>query len=125
MNKPPAPVFLNLLQIRLPLPGVVSILHRLSGLLMVLLLPVLIALLERSLASEQGFLAVAALLSSLPFKLVLLSVSWALIHHSLAGVRFLLLDLDVAVEKRAARGTAWVVLIASAVVALLLAGVWW
>lgn len=125
MNKQPPPVFLNLLQIRLPLPGVVSILHRVSGLLMVLSLPLIVALLERSLMSEQGFMDVQAIMSSLPVKLVLLGLSWGLIHHSLAGIRFLLLDVDVGVEKAAARGSAWMVLIASALVTMGLAGVWW
>ncbi len=125
MNKQPPPVFLNLLQIRLPLPGVVSILHRVSGLLMVLSLPLLVAFLERSLMSEQGFVAVQSLLTSLPAKLLLLGLSWGLIHHSLAGIRFILLDVDVGVEKTAARGSAWVVLIVSVLLTIVLAGVWW
>lgn len=117
------PVFLNLLQIRQPVTAVLSILHRLTGVLMTLLLPGLIYLLVLSLESEDGFAQVASLLSSNPAKTVIVILAWVLAHHLLAGVRFLLLDIDLGVSRAAARKTAWLTHGGAIVLAAILAGV--
>jgi succinate dehydrogenase / fumarate reductase cytochrome b subunit len=103
------PVFLNLLRIRQPVTAVVSILHRVSGVLLILLVPILLYFFEHSLQSEASFHEVMAMLQSIPAKVVGLFLAWALAHHLLAGVRFLLLDVDVGVAKASARRGAWLV----------------
>ncbi len=113
------PVFLNLIQIRLPVAGIMSIAHRIAGVLLFVSLPFWLYLLDLSLASESGFQQAAAFIQSnwlMPFYILLF---WSIIHHLLAGVRYLLLDIDVAIEKPAYRNTALFVLIAAPVIVLL------
>lgn len=111
------PVFLNLLRIRQPVMAWVSIFHRISGVLMILSLPGLVYLLSLSLSDRAGFDMVAGLLTSTFARLVAVVLSWALIHHILAGIRCLLLDFDVGVERAAARNSAWLVNISAIIVA--------
>lgn len=103
------PVYLNLLKIRQPVTAVLSILHRLSGMVMVLLLPGFIFLLSLSLRDQAGFDEVAQLISSTPAKIMAVGLCWVLAHHLLAGLRFLILDFDIGVERAVARRTAWLV----------------
>jgi succinate dehydrogenase / fumarate reductase, cytochrome b subunit len=103
-----------LFEIRLPVPGWVSILHRISGALLVFpFFAWLLYLLDASLASEQGFEKIRTeYLPLLPVKLGLLLFIWAYCHHFCAGIRYLLLDLDIGIELRTARVTSWIVIIA-------------
>lgn len=89
--------------------AVTSILHRLSGLILFLSVPVLIYALQQSLLSEAGFNSVVALLSLLTIKVIFLIVTWAILHHLLAGIRFLILDFDIGISKPIARMSAWIV----------------
>lgn len=118
----PRPVFLNLMQIRLPVAGVMSIIHRATGVVMVLSIPLLMYLLDLSLAGPEGFAAAGALFDNILVKLILLGFIWGLMHHLLAGIRYLLIDIDVGVEKPLFRHTAWAVIIAAPVLALILMG---
>ncbi|HEX5092898.1 MAG TPA: succinate dehydrogenase, cytochrome b556 subunit [Burkholderiales bacterium] len=102
-----------LFEIRLPLPGWVSILHRISGALLFLAVVWLLYLLDRSLASQAGFEAVRHYAGLLPVKLALLVLLWAFCHHFCAGIRYLFLDLDRGVDLATARVTSWLVLAAS------------
>jgi len=86
---------------RLPAPGMVSILHRISGAVMFLFLLFVIWLLQLSLTSELSFLRLRELASQWWVKLVLVALVWALVHHLVAGFRYLLLDLHVGVDKAA------------------------
>jgi succinate dehydrogenase / fumarate reductase cytochrome b subunit len=122
MTKQKRPVFLNLFLIRQPVTAVVSILHRVSGALLILLVPVLLYGFERSLRSEADFHWLMALLQRTPSKILGLFLVWALIHHLLAGIRFLLLDMDVGLTKASARRGAWLVHGASLGLVLLTAG---
>ena len=115
------PFFLNLFIIRLPVPGFVSILHRISGLLMFLAIPFAVYLLDLSLQGRDGFNRVADILNHPLLQLILLLLLWSLVHHLFAGIRFLLTDFDIGLEKHSARRFAWGVLIAEAVVFGLLA----
>jgi len=115
------PVFLELTRIRMPVNAVVSILHRLSGLLLFAALPFVIYLLSLSLRDEQGYAEVQALFGSAAVKLLGILMGWALAHHVLAGLRFLLIDLKVGVERETFKRNAWMVN-ALSVLALLLAG---
>ena len=107
-----------LFEIRLPLPGWVSILHRVSGALLVFPLTAwLLYLLDVSLASEQGFAHVRDHYLQQPLaKAGLLLFVWAFAHHFFAGIRYLLLDIDKGIELRAARiSSALVIVLALAV----------
>ena len=95
----PRPVYLNLLAIRQPIPAIVSILHRISGLLLFLVgIPVLLWGVERSLASPETFAQWKAAVAHPFAKLVLLGLAWAYIHHLLAGLRHLVMDLHIGLE---------------------------
>jgi succinate dehydrogenase / fumarate reductase cytochrome b subunit len=115
-NNKKRPVFLNLFRIRLPVTGVVSILHRLTGLFLVLALPVLLYLLQLSLESEAGYARARELLAQPPAQLALLALVWMLAQHFASGLRHLWMDVDIGLSRRAGRLTAWWVLAVSAVV---------
>jgi succinate dehydrogenase / fumarate reductase cytochrome b subunit len=96
---------------RLPPAGIVSILHRISGALLFLLgIPFSLYLLQESLTSELSFQSYRAIVGSIPGKLVLLVLIWAFVHHAIAGIRYLLLDRHVGIQKGASRTSANAVL---------------
>lgn len=107
------PKNLDLATIRLPLPGKVSILHRVSGAGLFLCIPVLLWLFAASLSSPESFDVFKSVAGMLPVKLVLAGLIWAFVHHFCAGIRFLLLDLHIAIEKEAAHKSAFMVLAVS------------
>ena len=117
------PKNLDLTTIRLPLPGKVSILHRVSGVGLFLCLPLLLWLFGNSLASPEGFASFKSIAGMWPVKLVLAGLLWAFVHHFCAGIRFLLLDLHIGIEKEAAGKSAGVVLAVSILLTLILWGV--
>ena len=102
-----------LFEIRLPIPGWVSILHRVSGALLFLAMVWLLWMLDRSLSSEEGFERVRHYAGLWPVKLSLLVLLWAYAHHFCAGIRYLFLDLDKGIDKATARLTSWIVLATS------------
>ena len=106
------PVYLNLIKIRLPVTGMVSIAHRVSGFLLFLSIPFSIYLLDLSVTSSQGYEQSVQLLQHPVIQILLLFLVWALLHHLLAGVRYLLLDFDIAIGKAASKMTAWTVIAA-------------
>ena len=108
------PVYLNLVKIRLPLPGIVSFAHRITGVILFLSLPFAVYLLDLSVESEQSFAEVQQILKQ-PFMLfVQILLLWSLAHHFYAGIRFLLIDAEIGVEKSQARLGSWLVLLAEA-----------
>ncbi len=106
----PRPFYLNLIKIRLPIQGMVSIIHRVTGVLMFIAIPFFVYLLDMSLQGEAGFAQVQEILSSIFIQLVILLLLWSLLHHFYAGIRYLLIDFDIAVDKQGSRMTAWSVL---------------
>ena len=122
LGTPDRPVYLNLLQIRLPVAGVMSIVHRITGLLMFLATPFMIYLLDLSLSSTHGFSRAGEMIQSGLGRLALFGVLWGLLHHLFAGVRYLLLDIHVGVDKPYYRYSAWAVLVAGPAAALILTG---
>ena len=90
---------------RLPLAGIISFLHRVSGALMFLLLPVTLYLLDQSLLSEGTFDYFKGITSHWFVKLILLALSWAFIQHFCAGIRHLVMDKHIGIEKDSARQT--------------------
>jgi succinate dehydrogenase / fumarate reductase cytochrome b subunit len=116
------PVYLNLIQIRLPIAGFMSILHRLSGVVMVAAIPLLLGMLQRSLSGAEGFAEVASNCATPAGRLLLLLLCWSLFHHLLAGIRYLLLDIDIGLERPIFRQTAWAVVIIAPALALISVG---
>jgi len=121
----PRPKYLNLIQIRLPVPGLVSILHRASGAALFLLLPFLLVLFELSLESAQTFARFKAVFSHWGIKLIVLGLAWAYLHHLCAGIRHLALDLDYGTELAAARASSWAVLAISVALTLGMGALIW
>jgi succinate dehydrogenase / fumarate reductase cytochrome b subunit len=103
------PLWYNVSLLNLPLPGVVSILHRISGALLFLFTAWLLYLLDGSLQSAERYAAIKASLAHPVAKLVLLGLLWSFLHHLCAGVRYLFLDLDKGVDLPAARFTSGLV----------------
>jgi len=118
------PQYLNLLKIRLPITGVASINHRLSGLILFLSIPISLYLFQLSLSDQNGFADMLAWLSSPLIKLGLIILTWSFIHHLLAGFRFLLIDQNIGISLPAARKSAWFVVFAAIIVTLIISGVW-
>ena len=114
------PVYLNLLKIRLPLPGMVSFAHRISGVLLFLFLPFSVYLLDQSIQSEESFVAVKQLLSQPLMLLLQLLLLWSIAHHFFAGIRFLLIDAEIGVDKMPARVGSWLVFLAEAGIMLII-----
>lgn len=115
----PRPKYLALNEIKLPLAGFVSILHRVSGAGLFLMLPCLIYLLQLSLDPQPEAAArFSAITGNLLVRLLLLGLSWAYLHHFCAGIRFLLLDIHVGIEKETARTSAKAVMVVSLLLTL-------
>jgi succinate dehydrogenase / fumarate reductase cytochrome b subunit len=108
-NQRSAPVFLNLFRIRFPVGAVTSIAHRLSGLLLFLSFPVLVYWLDLSLRGPEGFTDARAWLDCAGVRLASAVLVWSLLHHLFAGLRFLLIDIGIGVERLPARRSAWAV----------------
>ena len=114
------PKNLDLTKIKLPITAQVSILHRISGVLLFLSIPFFIYLLQLSLSGEQGYVEAVELVNGFFINLILFVLLWALMHHLLAGIRFLLIDIDVGVKIEAARKSAKHVVVSGAVAAVML-----
>jgi len=119
------PKHLALHLIQLPLPGFVSILHRVSGLLLFLALPLLLLMLQYSLRSIETYTQLLAVLAHPLVKLLLLGLLWAFLHHFCAGLRYLAIDLDYGVKLAQARASSKAVLAASLVLTALLGAKLW
>ncbi len=119
MNKQ-RPKHLALHLIQLPLPGFVSVLHRVSGLLLFLALPLLLLMLQYSLRSIETYTQLMAVLAHPLAKLMLLGVLWAFLHHFCAGLRYLAIDLHHVRNLAQARASSKMVLAASLVLTALL-----
>ena len=111
------PKYLNLVKIRLPIPGIVSFAHRVSGVLMFLAIPFFAWLLHLSVVSEAGYGQVASVLQLPLIKLGLLLLAWSVYHHLFAGIRYLLIDVDIGVDLISARTSAVIVFISGLVAA--------
>ncbi|MEO8740859.1 MAG: succinate dehydrogenase, cytochrome b556 subunit [Casimicrobiaceae bacterium] len=120
------PVYLNLVQIRLPLPAFVSILHRISGAALFLIgIPLALYGLQESLLAPEAYNRLTTALAHPLAKLVLIAMLWSYLHHFCAGIRFLLLDLDIGGELKAARQSSVVVLVVSLSLTLIIGARLW
>jgi succinate dehydrogenase / fumarate reductase, cytochrome b subunit len=107
------PKHLALYLIKLPLPGFVSILHRVSGLFLFLALPFLLLMLQYSLRSIDTYTELQSVLAHPLAKLVALGLFWSILHHFFAGLRYLALDLQFIKNLAQARASSSMVLVAS------------
>ena len=125
-------IFNDVRTYRMPVAALVSILHRVSGALMFVLLPFIIWLFDKSVSSEISFgQFTSAFTAGLWFfpgwfvKLVVLALIWAYLHHFCAGIRFLLLDLHKGLELEEARKSSKIVLVVSLTLTLIIGVVLW
>jgi len=128
--------FTDLTTYRLPPAGVVSILHRISGFLMFLLLPFIIWMFDNSISSEISFAKFRAVFNNgfsfvpgVLVKLVALALIWAYLHHFIAGLRHLWMDVShSAVTKdfgsSSAKVTLWLSVVLTVVLGAKLFGAW-
>ncbi len=119
------PKNLNLFTIRLPLPALVSIMHRISGAFLFLLLPLLLWLLQQSLSSPQRYATAHDVLQTLPARLVYIVLIWAYLHHALAGMRHLAMDAHWGLNLAFARASSKAVLAVSGALTVLMAYLLW
>jgi succinate dehydrogenase / fumarate reductase cytochrome b subunit len=122
IKKKPRPKNLDLTTIRLPLPGVVSILHRVSGAGLFLMLPFILWLFQASVSSAESFETFRAVFGNFFVRVLLLGLLWAYLHHFCAGIRFLLLDFHVGSDLQQARTSSKAVLAVSLALTVLLGG---
>jgi succinate dehydrogenase / fumarate reductase cytochrome b subunit len=115
------PKNLNLFSIRLPLPALVSILHRMSGVLLFLLMPFLTWAFCHSLSSDLNFKETILILNAWPVKIIEVFFIWALIHHLIAGLRHLLLDFQIGNDLIVARLSSKTVLVVSFILTFIMA----
>lgn len=115
------PKYYDLNLAHLPVPGLVSIFHRISGALLFLpVIPAALYLLQVTLASEAGWLQWKAVLAAPAVKVIVLGFVWLYAHHFFAGIRYLLLDMHVGIAKEPARASAKAVFALGAVATLLI-----
>jgi succinate dehydrogenase / fumarate reductase, cytochrome b subunit len=119
------PKHLNLMQIRMPLPAFVSILHRVSGADLFVMLPLLLCLLASSLESPRTFAVFKSWVGYPLMKVVLIGLLWAYLHHFCAGIRHLAMDLHVGLELQTARATSYAVLAVSLVLTAVIGVMLW
>ena len=119
------PKYLDLSRIRLPLPALVSILHRISGMALFVFAWALLYLLQESLRSPETHGHFTALTSHWLVKLFLIGMLWSFLHHFFAGLRHLLLDLRIADDLGPARATSVAVLAISLVLTAILGVMLW
>ena len=106
---------------RMPLAAIVSILHRISGFLVFLLLPFVLYLLEQSLRSEIFFAYFQGFVTYPLVKLIILGLVWGYMQHFCSGVRHLIMDLHIGLDKHSARKTSATVLVVSLTLTLIVA----
>lgn len=119
------PRFLTLWNIRFPVGAIASIGHRVSGILLLLGLPLLALTLERSLRSAADYADVLRILNSRILAPAVGLAVWALAHHILAGIRHLLMDVGIGAPLPQARASAGAAIGAAVGAAILAASAWW
>ena len=117
------PVNIDFRTIRLPLPAITSILHRISGAFIFVGIALLLYLLDTSLSSDAGFRLVGELMDNLVVKLLTWTVVAGLLYHLVAGIKHLLMDMGIGETLSGSRTGAKLVIAVSAVL-IVIAGVW-
>ena len=123
--KKPRPVWFNVSPVNLPVPGLVSIFHRISGILLFAGIVWFIFLLDMSLGSPLTFAHFTSYMAHPLVKLVMLVLLWSFLHHFCAGIRYLLLDIHVGVKLPAARKSSFIVFAISLLLTVILGARLW
>jgi len=113
------PVFFDLFLIRQPVTAIVSIGHRVSGVLLAVAVPFLVYLWQLSLSGPEGYARAASIFDHAWIRVLAVLLIWAFAHHLLAGVRHLLFDVHLGTRLEASRASAWIVLAAEACILIL------
>jgi len=121
MDKRHRPKNLNLFTIRLPINAIVSIMHRMSGMALFLMIPALLWALNASVQSAQTYVDLSLTLEHWLVKLLLVALSWAFFHHFYAGLRHLAMDVHWMTTLQKARLSSRLVLLLVAISVLLFA----
>lgn len=116
------PVYLDIQKIRLPIPGIVSIFHRFSGVALFICIPVFLWLFAGTLSNESSFNNYQTFVHHPLVKSILFVLLLAYVYHSLAGIRFLLLDIHKGTELKTARATAKAVVVCAIVLTVIIYG---
>lgn len=114
------PKYLNLftLAVKMSITAKVSILHRLSGVLLFLAIPFVLFLLQQSLTNESLYQTFYGFMTNPVIKVIYLVLIWAFLYHTCAGVRFLFLDIDKGVNIQSAKKTSRLVIIISSILTI-------
>ncbi len=112
---------LQIIKYRLPAAGMISILHRISGAALFLLLPFLLFLFDQSITSELSYEFLQGYVSHPLVKLFIAGCAWAYLHHFCAGIRHLVMDLHIGLSKEGAAQSAKIVFYVSLPLAALVA----
>ncbi len=118
--QPPRPKHLAIHLIKLPLPGIVSIFHRVTGVGLFLCLPILLWALQNSLSSIETYTQLTEVISHPVVKLFFLALMWAFLHHFCAGLRYLAIDLHWVRNLAQARSSSKMVLVVSLLLTIIL-----
>lgn len=108
------PKYLNLFKIKLPIAGIISIFHRLTGILLFLFIPLSLYFLQLSVKDASSFQEVTALMHYPLSRFFILLIVWSLFHHLLTGLRFLLIDMEFFLDRKLSSLSAWVVVVIEA-----------
>lgn len=117
------PVNLDLLSMKFPPMAIVSILHRISGIVLFLFLPIVLYIVSQSLPSEQAFAQTKIMLLHPGYKLIIWAFSAAMIYHIIAGFRHIIMDLGFGEHLSAGRRSALFILVLSVILTILV-GIW-
>jgi succinate dehydrogenase / fumarate reductase, cytochrome b subunit len=121
-KKAARPKYYDLNLLNLPVPGLVSIFHRITGVTMFLfMIPLTLYALQMSLSNETGFAEIKKCFSMPIVKLITIGFIWSFMHHLFAGIRYLLLDLHIGIALAPARLSAKIVLVAGIVATVIFA----
>ena len=107
---------LNLFRFKFPVTAIVSILHRVSGVILFSFIPVFLYCLDRSLKNEQSFFELSFYLNLSFFKFIILFITMSLVYHLIAGIRHMILDMGFFESKLAASISSYIVLVISLVI---------
>jgi succinate dehydrogenase / fumarate reductase, cytochrome b subunit len=117
------PVNLDLTTIKFPVPALASITHRIAGIALFVAIPILLWLLDRSLASPESFAQTKELLAAPLAKLVIWAILAAVLYHLVAGIKHLIMDWGIGETLEGGRRAAILGFVVAAVL-IILAGVW-
>ena len=123
----PRPKYLSLFTLapKMSITAKVSVLHRLTGFLLFLSIPIALFILQKSLTEASFYSAFYGIMSCPLVKLIYIVLIWAFVYHMTAGVRFLFLDINKGVEIKKAKMTARIVLVVSTLITIALGVLIW